>query len=109
MFMSMPYLLDDYDVETFLRVAGTFGEDRFGYAVTPNVDHLIRYHDDPGFRALYADASFVLLDSRFLSHVFRLSKRLRVRVCAGSDLTEQLFARVIAPNDRIVLIGCSGE
>lgn len=107
--MPLPYVLDDYDVEGFLRLAADFGRDRFGYVVTPNVDHLIRYHDDPGFRALYADASYVLLDSRFLSHVFRLSKRLRVRVCTGSDLTSQLFSRVIAPDDKIVLIGCNSE
>jgi exopolysaccharide biosynthesis WecB/TagA/CpsF family protein len=107
--MSLPYILDDYDVEGFLGLAAAFGDDKFGYVVTPNVDHLIRYHDDPGFRALYADASYVLLDSRFLSHVFRLSKRLRVGVCTGSDLTAQLFARVIAPDDKIVLVGCSSE
>jgi exopolysaccharide biosynthesis WecB/TagA/CpsF family protein len=107
--MSLPYVLDDYDVEGFLRLAADFGGDKFGYVVTPNVDHLIRYHDDPAFRALYADASYVLLDSRFLSHIFRLSKRLRVRVCTGSDLTEQLFERIIAPDDKIVLIGCTSE
>ncbi len=107
--MSVTCTIDDYDVEGFLRLAADFDASKFGYAVTPNVDHLIRYHDDPNFRALYADASYVLLDSRFLSHVFLLSKRLRVRVCTGSDLTAELFARVIAPDDKIVLIGCSSE
>jgi exopolysaccharide biosynthesis WecB/TagA/CpsF family protein len=34
---------------------------------------------------------------------------LRVRVCAGSDLTAQLYERVIAPDDKIVLIGGSVE
>jgi exopolysaccharide biosynthesis WecB/TagA/CpsF family protein len=107
--MSLTCTLDDYDVEGFLRLAAHFGGGKFGYAVTPNVDHLIRYHDDAHFRDLYADAAFVLLDSRFLSHIFRFSKRLRIRVCAGSDLTAQLFARVIQPDDKIVLIGCSSE
>ena len=107
--MSLTCSIDDYDVEGFLRLATDFDGSKFSYAVTPNVDHLIRYHDDPNFRALYADASYVLLDSRFLSHVFLLSKGLRVRVCAGSDLTAELFARVIAPDDNIVLIGCSSE
>jgi exopolysaccharide biosynthesis WecB/TagA/CpsF family protein len=50
-----------------------------------------------------------LLDSRFLSYVFRIAKAIRVRVCTGSDLTAQLFARVIAPDDRIVLIGGDSE
>ena len=107
--MSLPYLLDDYDVDGFLRVAAGFGEERFAYLVTPNVDHLIRFHDDPTFRALYADASYVLLDSRFLTHIFRVTKGIAVRVCTGSDLTAGLFARVIAPADPIVLIGASSE
>jgi exopolysaccharide biosynthesis WecB/TagA/CpsF family protein len=107
--MTLPYLLDDYDVAGFLRVAAAFGQDRFAYVVTPNVDHLIRYHEDPSFRALYADAGYVLLDSQFLSNIFRPIKGIRVRVCTGSDLTENLFERVIAPADRIVLIGGSDE
>ncbi len=102
-------MLDDYDLDAFLRLAANFKNDGFGYVVTPNVDHVIRFHDEPSFRALYADASYVLLDSRFLSHVFRVWKGLRIPVCTGSDLTEQLFARVIAPEDRIVLIGGSSD
>jgi exopolysaccharide biosynthesis WecB/TagA/CpsF family protein len=107
--MSLPCVLDDYDLNGFLRVASEFGQDRFGYIVTPNVDHLIRFHDEAQFRNLYREAAYVLLDSRFLSYVFRFTKGLRIRVCAGSDLTEQLFARVIAPGDSIVLIGGSEE
>jgi exopolysaccharide biosynthesis WecB/TagA/CpsF family protein len=105
--MPLPCVLDDYDVEGFVRVAADFGGDKFGYVVTPNVDHLIRYHDDPSFRALYADASYVLLDSRFLSHLFRFIKNRQISVCTGSDLTARLFEGVIDSNDEIVLIGGS--
>jgi exopolysaccharide biosynthesis WecB/TagA/CpsF family protein len=107
--MKLPFILDDYDVEGFLPVAAGFGRDRFEYVVTPNVDHLIRYHDDPKFRGLYADAAYVLLDSQFLAGLLRIVQGLRVRVCTGSDLTAQLFARIVAPSDRIVLIGGSDE
>src|SRR6202521_4381222 len=103
--MSLPYILDDYDLEGFLKLAAAFGTERFGYVVTPNVDHLIRFHEEPVFRALYADAAYVLMDSRFLSIIFRVVKAIRVRVCTGSDLTAQLFARVIGQDDRVVLIG----
>jgi exopolysaccharide biosynthesis WecB/TagA/CpsF family protein len=103
--MSLPFILDDYDLDSFLNVARSPATDRFGFVVTPNVDHLIRYHDDPTFRARYADADSVLLDSRFLSHIFRVFRAKRISVCTGSDLTAQLFGRVIKPHDQVVLIG----
>jgi N-acetylglucosaminyldiphosphoundecaprenol N-acetyl-beta-D-mannosaminyltransferase len=101
--------LDDYDLNDFLSVASSFGAGRFGYVVTPNVDHLIRYYDDPDFRQQYADASYVLLDSRFLSHIFRAALGRKIRVCTGSDLTARLFSRVIRPTDSVVLIGGSAD
>ena len=107
--MAFPYVIDNYDLESFLTVASNFGDDHFGYVVTPNVDHLIRFHDEATFRSLYTEAAFVLLDSRFLSHVLWLTKGLKVNVCTGSDLTAQLFKRVIRPKDRVVLIGGSDE
>jgi exopolysaccharide biosynthesis WecB/TagA/CpsF family protein len=107
--MAIVLELDNQDLQQFVRTAARFGTDRFGYVVTPNADHLIRYFDDPAFRSTYADAQFVLSDSRFLSYLLALTKRLRVPVCAGSDLTAQLFATVVQPQDRVVLIGGSAE
>jgi exopolysaccharide biosynthesis WecB/TagA/CpsF family protein len=105
--MDLQYPLDDYNLDEFISVAAGFGQKEFGFVVTPNVDHLIRFHDDAEFRAAYGDATFILLDSRVLSGIFRLVKRLSAKVCTGSDLTEQLFQRVIMPADRIVLVGGS--
>jgi exopolysaccharide biosynthesis WecB/TagA/CpsF family protein len=103
--MPLVQILDNYDLTEFTAIAAAFGEDRFGYVVTPNVDHLIRYHEDASFRAAYADAAYVLLDSRFLCYLFVLALGMRVRVCTGSDLTAKLFTSVMRPLDRIVLIG----
>lgn len=97
--------LDDYDLEAFARLAARFGGERYGYAVTPNVDHLVRLHEDAGFRELYADADYVLLDSRFLSRLLRVSRGVDLPVCTGSDLVARLFADVIRPGDPLVLIG----
>ncbi len=103
--MPLPFRLDDYSVEEFVRLAADFGEDSYGFVVTPNVDHLIRFHDDPSFRALYGEAAYILLDSRFLSRLFSITKGLHAKVCPGSDLTAQLFARVIRAKDAVLMIG----
>lgn len=104
---SVAYEFDNYDLGSFTDVAANFGHDSYGYVVTPNVDHIIRLHDDKSFRAFYADAAYVLLDSRFLSNLLRVTRRLKLPVCAGSDLTARLFKDVIARNDRVVLLGGS--
>jgi exopolysaccharide biosynthesis WecB/TagA/CpsF family protein len=101
--------LDDFDLEGFLGVAAGFGSSRFAFVVTPNVDHLIRCHEDPAFHLRYASADYALLDSRFAAQLLRLVKGLRLPVCTGSDLTDALFRRVISPDDRILLIGGSPE
>jgi exopolysaccharide biosynthesis WecB/TagA/CpsF family protein len=100
---------DNYNVTGFTDIATGFGLDRFGYAVTPNADHMIRLHEDASFRASYAAASYILLDSRFLSHVLRITRGIRLPVCPGSDLTAKLFSDVISPDDPLVLIGGSDE
>ena len=105
--MPLALQLDAFDLVTFTRIASEFGTGRFGYVVTPNIDHIIRYHDDPAFRATYSDAAYVLLDSRLLSHLLRATRQLSIPVCTGSDLTAEIFGRVVNHSDEIVLIGGS--
>lgn len=97
--------LDNLDTDGFLAIAEKFGSERFAYVVTPNIDHVIRLHEDEVFRGLYADASYVLLDSRLLAFILRITYGLRAEVCTGSDLTASLFTKTIRPDDSVVLIG----
>src|SRR5579872_1044554 len=106
---TIVHTIDDLDLEEFLQIAGDFGYSRFAYAVTPNVDHLIRCHEEPQFRALYRSAEYVLMDSRFISRVLRVLTGRGLRVCTGSDLTAQLLNRVVLKDDPIVIIGGSEE
>jgi exopolysaccharide biosynthesis WecB/TagA/CpsF family protein len=104
---SLGLAFDDCDTGLFADIAARFGHTRYGYAVTANADHLVRLHENAAFRALYADATHVLLDSRFLSHVMRVTRGRRYPVCTGSDLTAMLLEEIVEPHDRIVLIGGS--
>jgi exopolysaccharide biosynthesis WecB/TagA/CpsF family protein len=107
--MSIVQPLDNYDLTEFTQIAADFGQARLGYVVTPNVDHLIRVHDDPFFRTTYHGADFVVLDSRFLSYVLAVARGIHPRVCTGSDLTAELFNKVVAADDRIVIVGGEEE
>jgi exopolysaccharide biosynthesis WecB/TagA/CpsF family protein len=98
--------VDDYDVQEFTAIAAGFGGSSYGYVVTPNVDHFIRYHDDASFRELYSSAAHILLDSRFLAYLLRLTRGVKTRVCPGSDLSAALLAAA-GPEDPIVLIGAT--
>ena len=97
--------IDDYDLEEFSDLAAAFGSASFGYVVTPNVDQLIRYHEDAQFRGVYAEAAYVLFDSRFLAHCLALFLRRRLRVCPGSDLTLRLLQQSANRDDRLLLVG----
>lgn len=97
--------IDDYDLTEALEIVSAFGVDRYGYVVTPNVDHVIRHYQDNQFRALYEQAAYVLLDSRFLAHTVGLVRRQILRVCLGSDLTTSVLHTVIKPLDVAVLVG----
>lgn len=106
---SYEFELDAYGLDSFVQTAATFDRDRFGYVVTPNVDHMIRLRDSIQFRRLYQAAAYVLLDSRLLARLLWLFRHQDIPVCTGSDLTRVLFERVIETHDRIVLIGASAQ
>lgn len=103
------YELDDYELPSFLEEAAHFGTQRYGYVATPNVDGLIRVYESDSFRAQYADAAYVLLDSRVAALLFRFVHGARIPVSPGSDLTAALLHQVIRPDDRVVLIGSTEE
>src|SRR5436190_2462835 len=106
---TIVHTIDDFNLSEFLPVAAAFRTDRYGFVVTPNVDHLIRYGEDATFRDYYSTAAYILLDSRFAARFGRWVRGVRLPVCTGSDLTASLFANVIASDDRIVLIGGSAD
>jgi len=101
--------IDDLDLARFLVLAKTFDGKRCAYVVTPNVDHLIRCHEDASYMELYRAADYVLLDSRFAAYLLRAIRGLKLPVCPGSDLFPMLLDTIVKPADRVVLIGGTTE
>ena len=77
----------------------------FGYVVTPNADHYVRLHRQPGLRALYDGAALCVLDSRVVAWVGTLFGLAVPAVCPGSDLAAEILARHVRPGERIAIVG----
>ncbi len=81
-------------------------EDGFAYVVTPNAQHVVcAAKGDARFRAPLDHAWLAPNDSRVLTRLAALARGISLPACPGSDLTAALFSRVIAPTDRIAIIG----
>lgn len=77
------------------------------YVVTPNVDHVVLFQEQPALREAYADADLVLADGFPVVKASRwLGRPLPERV-AGSDLVPALFERGCARGLRVFLLGAA--
>lgn len=63
------------------------------YVVTPNVDHVVLFHERKALRAAYRDAALVLVDGMPVVWASRLLGRSLPGRVAGSDLVPALFER----------------
>jgi N-acetylglucosaminyldiphosphoundecaprenol N-acetyl-beta-D-mannosaminyltransferase len=78
----------------------------FAYVTTPNVDHIVRLSRNEHLAPFYADAWLTLCDSRIVQLLGQWSN-IDLPVAAGSDLSQHLFERYIAPHDSIAVVGGS--
>lgn len=81
----------------------------FAYVVTPNVDHIVRLQRSRSdLWPAYRGAWLTLCDSRILAGLAR-KVDLAIPVVTGSDLTADLLEKVVAPSDRIAIVGASSS
>lgn len=100
---------DPLSTDEVLARLAKIGEDTpYGYIVTPNVDHIVRLHEDAELgrqlRPAYADSALCLCDSRILGLLAR-ARGVRLPVVPGSELTGLLFERLIHARDRVAIVG----
>jgi exopolysaccharide biosynthesis WecB/TagA/CpsF family protein len=94
--------------QALARLAQVTDETPYSYVVTPNVDHIVRLHENDDTRtqlkALYDGADLCLCDSKVL-HLLGLLRRVRLPVVPGSELTTLIFDRLVRSGDRIAIVG----
>ncbi|UCG16683.1 MAG: WecB/TagA/CpsF family glycosyltransferase [Phycisphaerales bacterium] len=103
-------LLDvPFDVVTFENtldlLIGLARGDRPAYAVTANVDHVVRFHRCPEVRYLYREADLVVADGMPLIWASRLLGTPLPERVAGSDLFPALCARAAEFGLSVFLLG----
>jgi exopolysaccharide biosynthesis WecB/TagA/CpsF family protein len=91
------------DVDRLLRSAGSASP--YAYVVTPNVDHVVRIHREPGLRQFYDAADLCVCDSRILQTLARW-RGIKLPLVAGSDLCRSIFD-LLQSGDTIAIVGSS--
>jgi N-acetylglucosaminyldiphosphoundecaprenol N-acetyl-beta-D-mannosaminyltransferase len=94
--------------QVLARLANVAAGAAYGYIVTPNVDHIVRLHEDAGsgkqLRPVYEDAALCLCDSKILGLLGRM-RGVRLPIVPGSELTALMFDRIIRAGDRVAIVG----
>ncbi|GGA64524.1 hypothetical protein GCM10011369_02360 [Neiella marina] len=103
---------DDLDSSQVLQQLKQWADSaRDGHiVVTPNVDHVVKYHDREltDFKRAYDAAAMVLCDSQILRRLSSFGRQSLSYLNTGSDLTVRLFEQVLQGSDyRVMVIGSS--
>ncbi len=111
----IPFLGLDFDPLDTAALLATFDARDpaapFAYWVTPNVDHVVRLHEEraadaDAIWAAYRAARWCSCDSRILAVLAR-RQGVQLPVVPGSDMTPLILDRLCRPGDRIAVVGGS--
>jgi exopolysaccharide biosynthesis WecB/TagA/CpsF family protein len=105
---KQPFLGLDFDLASHAQwltlLAGAGNSAPFRYLVTPNVDHVICFHEGIVPAPVYRGADYRVCDSRILAGLARL-RGLRLDPYPGSDMVRDFFADPASQRVRIGLFG----
>lgn len=108
-FAGEPLTITHADRASALAEVGRRLAARQGFALaTLNLDHMVKLHRDPAFRAAYARQDIVVADGNPVVWLSRLSGR-PVGLVPGADLVVPLAELAAAQGVRVALVGSTPE
>ncbi|MBX3178080.1 MAG: WecB/TagA/CpsF family glycosyltransferase [Candidatus Hydrogenedentes bacterium] len=98
--------INNVDLDEFLAsLSGQIEAGTPGYAVTPNVDHVVEFDLNPEFREAYHDATYVLVDGTYILWAGRLFRKPFKQKLSGSDMIYWLSEYAAKKGYSIFLLG----
>jgi N-acetylglucosaminyldiphosphoundecaprenol N-acetyl-beta-D-mannosaminyltransferase len=91
--------------EAILHIENMIAHGQKGYVVTPNLDHIVKLEEDPGFVRCYDNAALVLADGNPVVWASKLLGTPLKALVTGSDLFPSLCRHAAEKKHRLFFLG----
>lgn len=100
--------IDNYTMEEAIdAIDRLICQDKNGYVVTPNIDHIVKLESDQLLQKVYADADIILTDGKPMIWMSRLYGTPIKEKVSGSDLFPNLCRLAAGKGYRVFLLGAA--
>lgn len=100
--------VDNYTMEEAIdAIDRLICQDKNGYVVTPNIDHIVKLESDQLLQKVYADADIILTDGKPMIWMSRLYGTPIKEKVSGSDLFPNLCRLAAGKGYRVFLLGAA--
>ena len=100
--------IDNYTMEEAIdAIDRLICQDKNGYVVTPNIDHIVKLESDQLLQKVYADADIILADGKPMIWMSRLYGTPIKEKVSGSDLFPNLCRLAAGKGYRVFLLGAA--
>ena len=100
--------IDNYTMEEAIdAIDRLICQDKNGYVVTPNIDHIVKLESDQLLQKVYADADIILTDGKPMIWMSRLYGTPIKEKVSGSDLFPNICRLAARKGYRVFLLGAA--
>ena len=100
--------IDNYTMEEAIdAIDRLICQNKNGYVVTPNIDHIVKLESDQLLQKVYADADIILTDGKPMIWMSRLYGTPIKEKVSGSDLFPNLCRLAAGKGYRVFLLGAA--
>lgn len=100
--------VDNYTMdEALAAIDHLIKQDKDGYVVTPNVDHIVKLEYDTELQKVYADADIILTDGKPMVWISKLYGTPIKEKVSGSDLFPRLCGLAAEKGYKVFLLGAA--